>query len=201
MSFFIDSALNLIAYLDTGLGIIIFSLIYIIVVLMILPASWLSLLAGFLYGTFTGSLIVFINAFLGASISFFISKQFFSKKVKQILNKFDKLSVLEKILQKGGIKLIILTRLSPLFPFSILNYFYGFNKISYKNFAIGLLFILPGTFLYCSLGNLANSINDIKNLSVNDNFFLTLISVLSTALIFYLLTKYANQIISDSKEN
>ena len=52
-----------------------------------------------------------------------------------MISKYPKLSLLENIIQKGGLKLIVLTRLSPLFPFSILNYFYGLNnRIFNKNF-------------------------------------------------------------------
>ncbi len=196
---FLDNILNYLLYLDTGLGILFFILIYILIVLLILPASWLSIAAGYLYGTYNGSLIVFISAFIGASLSFLIAKNLFSNKILKIINKFPKLSLLEKIIQKGGLKLIILTRLSPLFPFSILNYFYGLNNITYKDFSISLLCVLPGTFLYCSVGSLLNDLNNITNLKLTNNSFITLISIVSTSLIIYFLSKYSNEIINESK--
>ena len=198
MSFF-ENILDFLIYLDSGLGIFFFVVIYIFIVLLILPASWLSIAAGYLYGTYLGSVIVFISAFIGASISFFISKRFLSKKVLDIINKFPKLSLLENIIQKGGLKLIVLTRLSPLFPFSILNYFYGLNNITYKDFSISLICIIPGTFLYCSVGSLLNDLSDIVNLKLNNNLFTTLISIISTSLIIYFLSKYSNEIINESK--
>ena len=131
MSFLIDNFLNFLFYFDTGWGIVTFVFFYIISVLLILPASWLSFLAGFLYGPYLGSTVVFLSAFIGASISFFIAKEYFVKKIVTIISRCPKIKLLEKIINKGGLKLIILTRLSPLFPFSILNYFYGLNKVSY----------------------------------------------------------------------
>ena len=196
---FVENILDVLAYLDSGLGILFFVTIYIFIVLLILPASWLSIAAGYLYGTYLGSVIVFISAFIGASISFIIAKRFFSKKVLDMINKFPKLALLENIIQKGGLKLIILTRLSPLFPFSILNYFYGLNKITYKDFSISLICIIPGTFLYCSVGSLLNDLNDILNLKVSNNLFGTVISIISTSLIIYFLSKYSNEIINESK--
>ena len=196
---FVENILDILVYLDSGLGILFFVIIYIFIVLLILPASWLSIAAGYLYGTYLGSVIVFISAFIGASISFIIAKRFFSKKVLDMINKFPKLALLENIIQKGGLKLIILTRLSPLFPFSILNYFYGLNKITYKDFSISLICIVPGTFLYCSVGSLLNDLNDIINLKVSNNLFATLISIISTSLIIYFLSKYSNEIINESK--
>ena len=196
---FLENILDFLIYLDSGLGIFFFVVIYIFIVLLILPASWLSIAAGYLYGTYLGSVIVFISAFIGASISFFISKRFLSKKVLDMINKYPKLSLLENIIQKGGLKLIVLTRLSPLFPFSILNYFYGLNNITYKDFSISLICIIPGTFLYCSVGSLLNDLSDIVNLKLNNNLFTTLISIISTSLIIYFLSKYSNEIINESK--
>mgnify|MGYP001244761948 FL=1 len=201
MSFLIDNFLNFLFYLDTGWGIVTFVFFYIISVLLILPASWLSLLAGFLYGPYFGSIIVFLSAFIGASISFFLAKEYFVKKIETIISRFPKTKLLEKIINKGGLKLIILTRLSPLFPFSILNYFYGLNKVSYKDFSIGLLFIIPGTYLYCALGSLSNNLDEIKNLKLNGNTTTTIISIVSTFLIVYFLTKYSNEVIKESSEN
>ena len=201
MSFLIDNFLNFLFYLDSGWGIVTFVFFYIISVLLILPASWLSLLAGFLYGPYFGSIVVFLSAFIGASISFFLAKEYFVKKIVTIISRFPKIKLLEKIINKGGLKLIILTRLSPLFPFSILNYFYGLNKVSYKDFSIGLLFILPGTYLYCALGSLSNNLDEIKNLKLNGNITTTIISVVSTFLVVYFLTKYSNEVIKESTEN
>ena len=198
MSFF-ENILDFLVYVDSGLGIFFFAVIYVLIVLLILPASWLSIAAGYLYGTYFGSVIVFISAFIGASISFFISKRFLSKKVLDIINKYPKLSLLENIIQKGGLKLIVLTRLSPLFPFSILNYFYGLNNITYKDFSISLICIIPGTFLYCSVGSLLNDLSDIVNLKLNNNLFTSLISIISTSLVIYFLSKYSNEIINESK--
>jgi len=196
---FFENILDFLVYLDSGLGIFFFVFIYIFIVILILPASWLSIAAGYLYGTYYGSLIVFISAFIGASLSFFISKRFLSKKILNMINKYPKLSLLENIIQKGGLKLIVLTRLSPLFPFSILNYFYGLNNITYKDFSISLICIIPGTFLYCSVGSLLNNLSEIVNLKINNNLFTTLISIISTSLIIYFLSKYSNEIINESK--
>ena len=201
MSFLIDNFLNFLFYLDTGWGIVTFVFFYIVSVLLILPASWLSLLAGFLYGPYFGSIVVFLSAFIGASISFFLAKEYFVYRIETIISRFHKVKLLEKIINKGGLKLIILTRLSPLFPFSILNYFYGLNKVSYKDFSIGLLFIIPGTYLYCALGSLSNNLEEIKNLKLNGNTTTTIISILSTFLIVYFLTKYSNEVIKESSEN
>ena len=197
MNIFVDT----INYLDSGFGIFYFALIYIIAVILILPGSWLSLLAGFLYGPYLGTLIVFFSAFLGATFSFLLSKKLFALKLQNILKDFSQVVLLEKIIKRGGLKLIILTRLSPVFPFSILNYFYGLNKVSYKDFAISLFCILPGSYLYCSLGGFASTLNEIKNIKTTNNLFINIISIFSTALVIFFLGKYANEIIKESSDD
>ena len=188
---------DILTIFNSELGIILYIFVYILSVIFLLPASWLSLLAGFLYGSIMGTLVVSISAFLGATISFFISKKFFSLRINKILEKFFYLKILEKVVNKGGLKLIILTRLSPLFPFSILNYFYGLHNTNYKDFFISLIFIIPGTYLYCSLGSLALNLGELQNIRSN-NLYLSITGIIATSLVIYLSAKYANDVLKDS---
>ena len=200
MHTFFENIYELAFFFNTNLGVLAFILLYILIVLLILPASWLSLLSGFLYGSYLGSIIVFFAAIIGASAAFFISKTFLSNKIKKFISRSPQLNLMEQVVQKGGLKLILLARFSPIFPFSILNYFYGLNNIKFRDFALGLLGIIPGTFLYCSLGSLAKSLQDLKNLEPTSNFFITILSVISTLLVVYFSAKYAKEYINESKE-
>jgi len=193
MNIFLENIYNLSFFFNTGIGIFSFVCIYILIVLLILPASWLSLLSGFLYGSYLGSIIVFFSAFLGASVAFFVSKSFFAKKLKNLFSRYPKLSVMEKVVEKGGLKLIFLARLSPIFPFSILNYFYGLNNVKFRDFAIGLFGIIPGTFLYCSIGSLAKNIQELKNVQSPNNLYMTIVGIISTFLVVYFSAKYSRE--------
>ena len=197
MNIFLENIYNL-SFFNTGIGILSFVCLYILIVLLILPASWLSLLSGFLYGSYLGSIIVFISASIGASVAFFLSKTFFAKKLKNLFSRYPKLSVIEKVVEKGGLKLIFLARLSPIFPFSILNYFYGLNNIKFRDFSLGLLGIIPGTFLYCSIGSLAKSLQELKNAQSPNNLYMTIIGVVSTFLVVYFLAKYSREYFENS---
>jgi len=198
MNIFLENIYNLSFFLNTVIGIFSFVCIYILIVLLILPASRLSLLSGFLYGSYLGSIIVLISASIGASVAFFVSKSFFAKKLKNLFSRYPKLSVMEKVVDKGGLKLIFLARLSPIFPFSILNYFYGLNNIKFRDFSLGLLGIIPGTFLYCSIGSLANSLQELKNVQSSNNLYMTIIGVVSTSLVVYFFAKYSREYFENS---
>tara|TARA_B100000886_G_scaffold13508_1_gene8773 strand:+ start:411 stop:1007 length:597 start_codon:yes stop_codon:yes gene_type:complete len=198
MDIFLEKIFNLSFFFNTGIGVFSFICIYILIILLILPASWLSLLSGFLYGSFLGSIIVFISASIGASLAFFVSKSFFAKKLKNLFNRYPKLSVMEKVVEKGGLKLIFLARLSPIFPFSILNYFFGLNNVKFSDFSLGLLGIIPGTFLYCSIGSLAKSLQELKNVQSPNSLFMTVIGIISTFLVVYFLAKYSKEYFENS---
>ena len=198
MTLFFENIYNLAYFFNTNIGIFAFILLYILIVLLILPASWLSLLSGFLYGSYLGSIIVFISASIGASVAFFVSKSFFAKKLKNLFSRYPKLSVMEKVVEKGGLKLIFLARLSPIFPFSILNYFYGLNNVKFRDFALGLIGIIPGTFLYCSIGSLAKSIQELKNVQSPNNLYMTIVGIISTFLVVYFSAKYSREYFENS---
>jgi len=198
MDIFLENIYNLSFFFNTGFGIFSFVCIYILIVLLILPASWLSLLSGFLYGSYLGSIIVFFSASLGASVAFFVSKSFFAKKLKNLFSRYPKLSVMEKVVEKGGHKLIFLARLSSIFLFSILIYFYGLNNIKFRDFSLGLLGIIPGTFLYCSIGSLAKSLQDLKHVQSPYNLYMTIVGIISTFLVVYFLAKYSREYFENS---
>ena len=107
---------------------------------------------------------------------------------------------MEQVVKKGGLKLIFLARLSPIFPFSILNYFYGLNHVKFRDFALGLLGIIPGTILYCSIGSLAKSLQELKNVQSPNNLYMTIVGIFSTFLVVYFSAKYTKEYFDKSEE-
>ena len=182
-----------IQYFMTPMGAFLFILIYIFWVAFLLPGSWLSMVAGLIYGSLLGSLIVFIGASFGASLTFWSGRTFLRNFTQRLLNKSPKLAYIEKKVSDQGLKLILLSRLSPVFPFSFLNLIYGVSQVSFKAFFIGLIGILPGTILYCSFGSLAGELTKFNQILLNRNnfqsFSFSLIGILATIgiviLIFY----------------
>ena len=194
---------NFIPFLSSSFGILFFALIYVFWVSCLLPGSWLSMLSGFLYGTWVGSLIVFVGAFLGAHLTFYLGRTFLRKWAqKQVLN-FPKVQIMEKAVQREGLKVILLTRLSPIFPFGLLNFTYGLSEVKVRDFTLGMIGILPGTILYCSLGSLALKVSSfgevLSGRSDTSSFIWSLISILSTILIVILVLRSTRKINQDSQ--
>jgi uncharacterized membrane protein YdjX (TVP38/TMEM64 family) len=116
------------------------------------------MLAGALYGTLLGSGLVFVGASLGATAAFLFGRHWLRDWARRRLASVPQFSAIEQAVSREGLKLVLLTRLSPAFPFSLLNLAYGLSDVSLRDYAIGLIAILPGTVLFCSLGALAGDV-------------------------------------------
>ena len=111
-----------------------------------------------LYGPWWGSLLVFVGACLGAEAAFLLGRTWLREWARRRLSAVPKLQAVEQAVSREGLKLVLLTRLSPAFPFSLLNLAYGLSEVSWRHYSIGLIGILPGTILFCSLGALAGDV-------------------------------------------
>ena len=144
--------------LQSPAGALLFIPLYAVWVTLLLPGVWASMLAGALYGTWWGSLIVFVGACLGAEAAFLLGRTWLRGWAMGRLEAFPKLQAVEQAVSREGLKLVLLTRLSPAFPFSLLNLAYGLSEVSLRDYTVGLIGIIPGTILFCGLGALAGDV-------------------------------------------
>ena len=144
--------------LQSPAGALLFIPLYAGWVTLLLPGVWAAMLAGALYGTWWGSLIVFVGACLGAEAAFLLGRTWLRGWAMRWLEAFPKLQAVEQAVSREGLKLVLLTRLSPAFPFSLLNLAYGLSEVSLRDYTLGLIGIIPGTILFCGLGALAGDV-------------------------------------------
>jgi len=144
--------------LASPLGAIAFVPLYALWVTLLLPGVWASMLAGALYGTAWGSVVVFVGACLGAEVVFLLGRSWLRDWARGQLQRTPRLQAIEGAVSREGLKLVLLTRLSPAFPFSLLNLAYGLSQVSLRDYTLGLIGILPGTVLFCALGALAGDV-------------------------------------------
>ena len=153
-----ETTAKLLDLLRSPAGALAFVPLYALWVTLLLPGVWASMLAGALYGTWWGSLIVFVGACLGAEAAFLLGRTWLRNWARRRLAVVPKLLAIEQAVSREGLKLVLLTRLSPAFPFSLLNFAYGLSEVSLRDYSIGLIGILPGTILFCGLGALAGDV-------------------------------------------
>ena len=202
----LDSAFgieNLLPFLEKPIGAALFIPLYAIWVTLLLPGVWASMLAGALYGTWLGSLIVFIGASIGAEVAFWLGRTLLRDWAQRRMAGLPKLQAVQKAVSKEGLKLVLLTRLSPAFPFSLLNFVYGLSEVSVRDYTIGLIGILPGTILFCGLGALAGDLARFGEVLAGEKDLSSSLirfgGVLATLAVVWLVSRTARRALQDSE--
>ncbi|MGD1872265.1 MAG: TVP38/TMEM64 family protein [Mastigocoleus sp.] len=141
-----------------AVGGIAFIILYIVAAVAFLPGSILTLGAGVVFGVALGSLYVFIGATIGAIAAFLVGRYLARGWVEKKIAGNEKFAAVDRAVGREGLKIVLLTRLSPVFPFNLLNYAYGVTGVSLKDYILGTIGILPGTIMYVYLGSLAGNL-------------------------------------------
>lgn len=137
-------------------GLAAFAAIYAVATVFAVPGSALTLLAGGAFGFFAGALSVWVGATLGLAGAFLVARRFARGPVSRWLEKKPSFAAVDRAVAAEGTKIVLLTRLTPVFPFTFLNYAYGLTGVSFTGYLVGsTVGILPGTLLYIYIGSLA----------------------------------------------
>jgi len=140
-------------------GPIAFVMIYILACVFFIPGSVLTLGAGVLFGVVKGSLIVSIAATLGATAAFLVGRYVARGWVSKKTAGNAKFNAIDQAVAGEGWKIVGLTRLSPIFPFNLLNYAFGLTKVSLRDyFFASWIGMIPGTIMYVYIGSLAGDL-------------------------------------------
>ncbi|MCP4609101.1 MAG: TVP38/TMEM64 family protein [Planctomycetes bacterium] len=135
---------------------------YIVACVLFIPGSILTLGAGFLFKVFIGSITVSIGSTLGACAAFLVGRTVARKWIAGKVVKYEKFAAIEEAVAQQGFKIVLLTRLSPIFPFFLLNYAFGLTKISFWKYALGSwIGMMPGTIMYVYFGAGLRSLADV----------------------------------------
>jgi uncharacterized membrane protein YdjX (TVP38/TMEM64 family) len=148
-----------------GLGIwgpVFVAAFYIVACVLFLPGSILTLGAGFIFKVVVGSITVSIGSTLGACAAFLVGRTVARKWIAGKVARNEKFKAIDEAVAQQGFKIVLLTRLSPIFPFNMLNYAFGLTKISFWKYALSSwIGMMPGTIMYVYLGAGLRSLADV----------------------------------------
>jgi uncharacterized membrane protein YdjX (TVP38/TMEM64 family) len=152
----LKSALDGIAQLGFWAPLL-FIVLYVVSCVALLPASLLTLGAGAVFGIVKGSIYVSIGATLGATAAFLVGRYYARAWVTRRLEAHPRFVAVERAVSAEGWRIVLLTRLSPIFPFFLLNYAYGLTRVPLRQYVLATwVGIIPGTTLFVYIGSLAN---------------------------------------------
>lgn len=139
-------------------GVAAFSLVYVLASVLGLPALPLTLAAGVVYGPVRGTLLVSPASVAGATLAFLLGRTLLRGWVRRRTEGNARFRALDQAIGREGWRLVALLRLSPIFPFSLLNYALGATGVGLGPYVLSSwLAMLPGTFLYVSAGAAAGA--------------------------------------------
>ncbi len=148
------------AWVD-GLGLwgpIVFVLGYAVAAVAFVPGSLLTLAAGAVFGIGPGTAYVFVGATLGATAAFLVARYIARGAIERRISHYPRFAAVDEAVAKEGGKIVFLLRLSPVFPFVLLNYALGLTRVKLRDYVVASLGMLPGSLLYVYYGKVAGDV-------------------------------------------
>ena len=143
-------------------GAVLLGAAYIPAALLFVPGSLLTLGAGFALGVGLGTVAVSIGSTLGASAAFLAGRTLARGFIEAKISHNPRFRAIDQAVKHEGFKIVLLTRLSPVFPFNLLNYAFGLTPVSLRDYLLASwLGMLPGTVMYVYLGSAAKNLADL----------------------------------------
>ena len=141
-----------------ALGPLVFVVGYAAAVVAFVPGSVLTLAGGALFGLFEGVLYVFTAAVLGSTASFLIARHLARDAIAKRIEGDARFAAIDRAVGEEGRKIVFLLRLSPVFPFNLLNFALGLTRVRLADYLVASIGMLPGTLLYVYLGKLGGDV-------------------------------------------
>ncbi len=140
-----------------ALGPVAFGAAYVVGAVLLIPGSVLTLAAGAIFGLLRGTVLVLVCATLGAAAAFLVARYVARGYVERRIGTGPLASV-DRALAQQGFKLVFLLRLTPVVPYSLLNYSLGLTQVSFRDFLLASVGMLPGTLLYVYYGKVIGDV-------------------------------------------
>lgn len=147
-------------------GAAVFAGLFVLCTICLIPCAFLTFSAGVAYGLW-GIPLVMASAILGATISFYLARFWFKKRVRKWLSYRTNTEALAMTIEHGGWRTMLLLRLSPMVPFNVNNYFFGTVNVGYFEYIVVMTAgTLPLTSLLVYLGSLGQALNRMHPVQV-----------------------------------
>lgn len=184
------------------IGFVVFAVVYILACIFLVPGSLLALGAGAIYGVAVGSVLVSVSSTLGATAAFLVGRYFARGWVSRQIEGNARFGAIDNAVAKEGWKIVGLTRLSPIFPFNLLNYAYGLANVSLRDyFFASWIGMMPGTLMYVYIGSLAGDLAalgaETGAAPTGAKWVINVVGFLATVLVTIYVTKLAKKALAE----
>jgi uncharacterized membrane protein YdjX (TVP38/TMEM64 family) len=179
------------------LGPLVFVAMYVFASVAFIPGSVLTLGAAAVFGFGWGLLWVIVGSNIGANLAFLIGRYFARDAITKQIEGNQRFEAIDRAVESEGWKIVGLTRLSPAFPFNLLNYAFGLTNVRWIEYSVATLIgMLPGTIMYVYIGSLGKLAAESDKTSAAQ-IALTIVGLLATIAVTVLITRKARQALND----
>ena len=165
------------------------------------PGSVLTLFAGAIFGLVNGTLYVFIAATIGATVAFLVARYVAREAIENRIQDNQRFAAIDRAVGREGFKIVLLLRLSPIFPFNLLNYTLGLTGVRFTDYVFASIGMLPGTLLYIYSGKVASDVATLAGgESVGGAAYYTVVALgfVATVVVTILVTRTARSALREA---
>jgi len=181
-----------------------FVAVYVLLTVALVPNSFLTIASGALFGLFWGTVYSFVASVLGAGAAFLTSRYLVRDRMARRLVASPRFQRIDRAICRDGLRVMLLIRLSPVFPFSLLNYALGLSRVRLRDYMLGSISMLPGTALYVYPGMVAGQVIALgagRAQQRESEYYMTLFAgLVVTLLAVVLLTRIARRALREETE-
>lgn len=144
-------------------GPVVFIAGYGLAAVVMMPAVLLTVAAGALFGVFRGVVYVMLGATLGAALAFLSGRYAARHFVEHLLERDPRLVAVDRAVEREGLRLVFLLRLSPAVPYTLLNYALGLSRVRFRDYISGSIGMLPAVTMYVYSGKVAGDLASLAS--------------------------------------
>ena len=170
---------------------------YALAVVAFVPGSILTMAGGALFGLAKGTAIVFSAATLGSALAFLVARYLARPLVERRIRGNPRFAAIDRAIESDGLRVVFLLRLSPVFPFTLLNYALGLTGVRFRDYLLASLGMLPGSLLYVYYGKVAGEVAALVSGRAGErgaaDYALLALGLAATVAVTVLVTRRAKQ--------
>lgn len=178
-------------------GPLAFIAVYVVAVILCMPAFLLTIASGAIFGVTRGSIYVMLGAMLGGLGAFLIARYLIRDFVVRKMSSNPKLVAIDRAVGEDGRRIVFFLRLSPVVPYVLSNYALGVTRVRLADYLLGTIGLLPIVVSYSAMGKATGATNAAGKSALS--MPVLAVGVIATVLLAWLMTRIAQKAIAEAE--
>ena len=174
-----------------------FVALHVISVIAFIPSAVPNVAAGMLFGVGQGFAVSLVGAGVGAALTFGLGRLLGREWLERRFGGDVRFHSLIRLVSERGWRIIVLARLTPIFPFAIANYAFGLTRMRAVDYGLAsMLGSIPSTLVLVSLGAAAGRFRDGSGARSPAEWGLLGLGIVATLLLLLMMRRIAREALS-----